>query len=225
MEIETFSETKFFVIMERGGLNDNRFILTYYDYNGIKEDSQPMARWEAKDNEWTYEHTHAKINNHSKVAIWKYQHDQELVFTYVDLKKNSKGQLNTVKAKINIGAQYGVGDIQVKVSYLWEMRPNVYMVAALSNKSDHKDKCKDKNGIYNNNYVVDASMGEDNATIREAKFTFKVETDGFCYNDQLCNCFGLGNISVFHTFRHKEGVVQRTPVYYVLNETEEIIAT
>lgn len=105
------------------------------------------------------------------------------------------------------------------------MRPNVYMVAALSNKSDHKEKCKDKNGVYNNNYVVDASMGEDKATIRQAKFTFKVESDGFCYNDQLTNCFGLGNVSVFHTFRHKDGQVQTTPVYYVQNETEQIIAT
>lgn len=43
------------------------------------------------------------------------------------------------------------------------------------------------------------------------------------YNDQLTDCFGIGNVSVFHSFRHLNGKVQKTPVYYVNNETEEII--
>jgi len=119
MEMFTFSETKYFCICERGGLNDNRLILTYFDYHGINETSEPITRWESKDNEWTYEHFHNKMNNHSKVAIWKYQHDQELIFTYFDLKTDPKGSFNEVKARIQIGAQYGVGDIQLKISYLW----------------------------------------------------------------------------------------------------------
>lgn len=88
---------------------------------------------------------------------------------------------------------------------------------------DHKEKCKDKNGIFNNNYIIDATLGNDQASIREAKYTFDVEPDGFCYNDQLTDCFAIGSVSVFHTFRHKEGQVQTTPVYYVNHETEEII--
>jgi hypothetical protein len=50
-----------------------------------------------------------------------------------------------------------------------------------------------------------------------------VEADGFCYNDQQIDCFGMNGVSVFHTFRHKEGQVQKTPVYYVHNESEEIV--
>ena len=94
MEMWTFAETKYFCICERGGLNDNRLILTYFDYHGINESSEPITRWESKDNEWTYEHFHNKMNNHSKVAIWKYQHDQELIFSYFDLKTNPKGSYN-----------------------------------------------------------------------------------------------------------------------------------
>ena len=48
---------------------------------------------------------------------------------------------------------------------------------------DHKEKCKDKNGIYNNNYIIDASLGNDKATIREAKFTFDVEQDGSVWDE------------------------------------------
>ena len=94
---------------------------------------------------------------------------------------------------------------------------------ALSNKFEHKEKCKDKNGVFNNIYIIDATTGNDKATIREAKFTFEIEPDGFMYNDQLTSCYGMDGVSVFHTFRHKEGQVQTTPVYYVHNETEEII--
>ena len=93
MELWNFADTKYFCVCERGGLNDNRLILTYYDYRGINEESKPLVRWESKDNEWTYEHFHNKMNNHSKVGIWKYQHDQEFVFTYFDLKDDPKGKL------------------------------------------------------------------------------------------------------------------------------------
>ena len=111
----------------------------------------------------------------------------------------------------------------MKVLSLWETKPNVYCLCSLSNKLDHKDKCKDKNGVINNNYIIDATLGNDQATIRETKFVFDVEPDGFCYNDQLIDCFGVGHVSIFHTFRHSEGKTLTTPVYYVNNETEEIV--
>lgn len=81
----------------------------------------------------------------------------------------------------------------------------------------------DKNGVYNNNYIIDATVSKDQATMRETKFIFDKEEDGFMYNDQVIDCFGVGNMSVFHTFRHIEGKIQVTPVYYVNNDTEEII--
>lgn len=43
------------------------------------------------------------------------------------------------------------------------------------------------------------------------------------YNDQLIDFFGIGTISVFHTFRHNNGMPVESPIYYLQNETEEII--
>lgn len=43
------------------------------------------------------------------------------------------------------------------------------------------------------------------------------------YNTQVIDSFGIDNVSVFHTFRHLNGKIQKTPVYYVNNETEEIV--
>jgi len=48
------------------------------------------------------------------------------------------------------------------------------MVVALSNKSHHNTTFKDKNGVINNNYVLDATKGNEKATIRETKFAFGV---------------------------------------------------
>ena len=58
------------------------------------------------------------MNNHSKIGIWKYQHDQELVFTYFDLKDDPKGKFQTVRVQITIGAHIGI-DIQLKIFFLW----------------------------------------------------------------------------------------------------------
>lgn len=66
-------------------------------------------------------------------------------------------------------------------------------------------------------------MSQENATIRETKFVFEIESDGFSYNDQLLEFFRVGSVSVFYSFRHKEGKALRTPIYYVDNLTEEII--
>lgn len=98
------------------------------------------------------------------------------------------------------------------------------MLVAISNKFEHKDKCKDKNGVFNNNYIIDTTLGNDQGTIREVRFAFDIDKkDGFMFNDQLTDCFGIGNVSVFHTFKHEDGKTVTTPVYYVNNDTEEII--
>ncbi len=43
------------------------------------------------------------------------------------------------------------------------------------------------------------------------------------FNDQLIDCFGLGPVFVFPTFYHNNDEIIESPVYYVLNETEEIV--
>jgi hypothetical protein len=99
--------------------------------------------------------------------------------------------------------------------------PNKYMIVAITSKNENK--AKNKNNVVNNNFILDATPGNDKAVLREAKFDFGAEPDGFSFNDQLIDFFRLGGASVFHTFRHDKGEVLSTPVYYINNETEEII--
>jgi hypothetical protein len=96
------------------------------------------------------------------------------------------------------------------------------MLVCNSGKNDAK--AKNSAGIVNNNFILDTSLGNEHGTLRETKFFFPKEADGYEWNEWLIDYFPLGNISVFHTFRHINGVLQETPVYYINNETEEIIA-
>jgi hypothetical protein len=57
-------------------------------------------------------------------------------------------------------------------------------------------------------------------TVRETVFYFKDPTDNFAWNDQMIEYFNLGDISVFHTFRHQAGKTMTTPVFYVDNKKE-----
>jgi hypothetical protein len=75
-------------------------------------------------------------------------------------------------------------------------------------------------GIENNNYIVDVKEG----TVREAAFYFKDEKDGFAWNDQMIEYFTLGDVCVFHTFRHEAGKTLTTPVFYVDNAREQVVA-
>ena len=55
--------------------------------------------------------------------------------------------------------------------------------------------------------------------MREAKFIFDAE-----YNDYLIDYLNFGSFSMFRTFLFENGNVIDSPVYYVSNETESIIA-
>ena len=218
MQLETFADTQMFCVVEKGGQGDNRLRLTYYNYKDL---SKPVLQWESTDNQWTYEHVVERMNNTSKIGWWTYKHEQEISFSYFDI-TDGKGNFSTVKARNRIAEEYQVNDILLSISYLWEIKPNKYMLVAISNKFEHKDKCKNKDGVYNNNYIIDATHGNDQAILNETKFSFEKDGD-FMYNEQLTDCFGIGDISVFHTFRHDNGQVCETPIYFINNDTEEII--
>lgn len=209
-------------MIEYGGLSDPRFRLSYYDYDNVKEDSKPKVQWSAKEGDWSTDCHVQRMNTHSKVGWWSYKHGPEITFKYFDLLDHPEGQISVVTTKNTLNNDYGINNISLGISDLWEIKPNVYMLAAFSNKFEHGDKCK-KNGIINDNYVIDASILKEEASLRETKFVFDVETDGFPYNNQVIDSFGISGLSIYHTFRHKEGKLQTTPVYYVNNETEEII--
>ena len=86
-------------------------------------------------------------------------------------------------------------------------------MVCVTNKTELK--AVNSKGVTNNNFIVDV----DALTIRETKFTFDQK-----YNDYLIDYLSMGPISMFRTFFFQEGKVERSPVYYVNNETESIVA-
>lgn len=86
------------------------------------------------------------------------------------------------------------------------------MLVCISNKTEeHKNK---EIGVIQNNYIMDVKTG----VIREAKFSFGE------YQELLIDQRNLGPTSMFRTFDFKEGKPLKTPIYYINNETEEIVA-
>lgn len=77
------------------------------------------------------------------------------------------------------------------------------MLVAISSKNEAK--AKNVNGVINNNFILDATAGNDKGMLRETRFDFGVESDGFSFNDQIIDFYRLGSVSVFHTFRHEKG--------------------
>jgi hypothetical protein len=56
MRIETFYDTKIFVIIEMGTFNDPRLRLTYYQYEDTYEPEKckSIAEFQSIENQWTY---------------------------------------------------------------------------------------------------------------------------------------------------------------------------
>ena len=125
--------------------------------------------------------------------------------------------MTTVRINNTGGVPYKIQNFSLSLATLWETTPGKFMLVTNSNKE--KYHCNDE-GIVNNNYIVDAKSG----TMRETKFWFKDPKDGFAWNEQMIEYFYMGSVSVFHTFRHEAGKTLTTPVYYVDNLTEELVA-
>lgn len=97
---------------------------------------------------------------------------------------------------------------EVAITTMWEMRPLEFLLVCISNRPDTKD------GPANNNYVADVKT----KTIRESKFLLGKLQD--LHLDQHY----IGNTCMFRTFDFENGAALETPVYYVNNETEEVVA-
>jgi hypothetical protein len=69
-----------------------------------------------------------------------------------------------VRAVNTIGSLYKTNNPQIGISSIWESKPNEYLVCATSNKSELK--ARNKEGVFNNNYIINTVMGNDKATIR-----------------------------------------------------------
>lgn len=220
MNIETFYDTKMFVIIEKGTFNDPRLRLTYYQYEQTlnPETCKPVAEFQSVENQWTYEYPVKRGNNHSMIVWFRYKHEGEVEFNYFDLRTDPKNtKMSTVRINNTGGQAYNINNFSLSLANVWETKPGQFCLVGNSNKEANG---KNADGIINNNYIVDVNEG----TMRETKFWFKDPKDGFAWNDQLIEYFYMGPVSVFHTFRHEAGKTLTTPVYYVSNETEQIVA-
>lgn len=158
-----------------------------------------------------------KANNHSKIIWWKIKHRGDVEFRSFDLKEQERGKLTVVKGSLNpIQAHYNMNGLELTVGKIWESKPNVYMLVCHSNKAE--SEARNEAGVINNNYILDSSTG----IIRESSFHFKLPD--FSWNDQLVDYYSFGPVSAFHTFKHENGDTLFSPVFYVDNETEQIIA-
>lgn len=87
------------------------------------------------------------------------------------------------------------------------------MLVCISNKTDN-EKNKEL-GVIQNNYICDTVAG----TIREANFSFGE------LHDLLIDQTYLGSHCMFRTFDFKDGKALTTPIYYINNATEQIVAS
>ena len=221
MNIETFYDTKMFVIIEKGNFNDPRLRLTYYRYEDTYEPEKCkfVAEFQSKENLWTYEFPVKRGNNHSMILWFRYKHEAEVELHYFDLRSNPHNtEHTTIKVKNTGGEEYKINNFSLSLASAWETRPGEFMLVANSNKEASNGKNAD--GIVNNSYLINVEKG----TMRETKFWFKDPKDGFAWNEQMIEYFYMGPVSVFHTFRHEAGKTLTTPVYYVNNETEKVVA-
>lgn len=211
--IETFPEKKLLCVREQGRYNDHRFKLTYYDYP-LKQSEKAVAIYESQDNEWTHEYITKKGNNHSMLIWFKQRHDEEFEFRTFDIRDEPKGKLKTFRIKNTIGEAYNLNKVECALINIWEIKPNVFCLVCISNKTE--SKAVNSQGVVNNNFIYDAEK----QVITEAKFFFDEK-----YNDFQIDIINLGPYSMFRTFDFDDGKVLRSPVYYVNNESEQITAT
>lgn len=76
-ELITFPETRYLCLEEKGRYNDHRYKLTYFPYPLKLTEKGPrsIATYQAKENEWTYEHVTKRANNSSMMLWYKPRHD------------------------------------------------------------------------------------------------------------------------------------------------------
>lgn len=94
---------------------------------------------------------------------------------------------------------------------MWELTRDRFLLVCISNKNEqHQNKDL---GVIQNNYVLDVKTN----IIREAKFSFGE------HQELTIDQRYLGPTSMFRTFDFKDGKALKTPIYYINNETEEIV--
>ena len=117
MDIYVFNDSKLFSVVERGSQGDNRLFITYFTYesNSVKE----HAGYKSLEEEWNYEQSFEKVNNHSKFAWWKAKYDETIDFFTFDLKDSSSGTLRNIKINITLKATYSMNNFAMEIANIW----------------------------------------------------------------------------------------------------------
>lgn len=145
-----------------------------------------------------------KANSHSMYVWYKGRHDDGFEFKTYDLKEDPNGKLNVYKYANEVGKADGMNKTELAITTMWEMRPKEFMMVCITNRAEDK----------NNNYVCDTNSG----VIREVKFSFGK------YQPLTIDQISFGSTCMFRTFDFENGNTLQTPVYYISNETEEVLA-
>jgi hypothetical protein len=112
-----------------------------------------------------------------------------------------------------VGSLYGLGQCEVALLELWETVPGCFMLVTVTSRSDQA-KNTDKAGV-NSNYVLDCQKG----LLRECRFSLLK-----AYCDLTIDHRYLGYYSVIRTFAFENSRAKETPVYFINNVNEELIA-
>jgi hypothetical protein len=95
--------------------------------------------------------------------------------------------------------------VEAALKTMWEMTPNKFLLSCITGLTSEN---------VNNNYVYDANDG----VFRRALFNFEN------YNDLTIDLLNFGRTCMFKTFNYDNGQPLDTPVFYIDNASEKIIA-
>ena len=204
--IHVFPDTSTFCIQECGRYNDNTFKLSYFKFPIKDPAAKPFIVFDS-DEVWTHEYLIRKANNHSMLCWFKGKQDKMLEVRTFDF-RDGEGKYNKHLIPNTIGKGEKISKVLVSMITMWEMRPFEFLFVTVTNRPSIKEESP------NNNYIVDVR----NKQIREAKFKFGK------YQDFHVDQHYLGNFCMFRTFDFNKGIPLETPVYYIHNQTEKIIA-
>lgn len=195
-------------IQENGRYNNNTFRLSYFALP-LKANSEPIHVYDSEE-VWTYEYMVRKANNVSTICWFKGRHDDGFEmrsYEFVD----GVGKYKVFNHANEIAKGEGLNKCEVAITTAWEMRPNEYLLVCISNRTKPTESTQE---AVNNNYVWNVQEN----SMREAKFNFGP------YQDLHLDQHNFGNTCMFRTFDFENGAALSTPVYYIDNASETIIA-
>lgn len=168
--------------------------MTYFQYplriTELKDKKivKPVAVYESKETEWTYEHMTKKANNYSAMCWYKPRHDDSFEFKTYEIIEGKGGIFKTYRFNNPISAEPHITKMETVILNAWQLYPRSYIFICLTNKTESS---KDGGTVINSNFVINL----DKLEVRKSRFTFGP------YQDCLIDYYNLGIHSMFRTFK------------------------